>query len=450
MTLALPTSRESLAGRMRGWLARAPAPVFALYGGLMAFGAYFAMYAFRKPFTVASFAHAAPVVLGAAIDFKIALVIAQVLGYALSKVAGVKVISETPPHRRAIAILALIGAAELALVAFALAPAPWNVACLFANGLALGMIWGLVFGFLEGRRLSEPLGAMLCVSFIVSSGVVKSVGESVMLRGWANEYWMPALTGLIFAPLLLVCVGGLAILPPPNAEDERLRVARAPMDSAARRRMFAAYAPGLIALVVIYIGLTALRDFRDNFAVEIWNGLGFKDDAQIFTLSELPVGAIVLVTLSVVMFVRDNRRAFLANLVLVALGLAVAGGASLAFQAHLAGPVTWMILLGAGLYLAYTPFNALIFDRFIAASGRTGTAGFLIYVADASGYVSSVALLIVRNFLGLKLSWVEFLMAISYVSAIVGLALLAGAAVYFHRRLGRPVRSTGAADAARP
>ena len=47
-----------------------------------------------------------------------------------------------------------------------------------------------------------------------------------MLRGWANEYWMPALTGLLFAPLLIICVAGLAVMPPPSAEDERLRVAR--------------------------------------------------------------------------------------------------------------------------------------------------------------------------------------------------------------------------------
>ena len=183
MSALAATPAQGLIERLRGWLARAPAPVFALYGGLMAFGAYFAMYAYRKPFTVASYASAAPVI----VQYKIALVIAQVLGYALSKIAGVKVISETPPHRRAIGIVGLISLAELALVAFALIPAPWNIACLFANGLALGFIWGLVFGFLEGRRLSEPLGAMLCISFIVSSGVVKSAGAGVMLRGWASE-----------------------------------------------------------------------------------------------------------------------------------------------------------------------------------------------------------------------------------------------------------------------
>ena len=431
MSVALPAGGWPVMERLRGWLSRAPAPVFALYGGLMAFGAYFAMYAFRKPFTVASYANAAPVL----IKYKIMLVIVQVLGYALSKIAGVKVISETPPHRRAVAILALIGAAELALVAFALIPAPWNIACMLVNGLALGMIWGLVFGFLEGRRTSELLGAMLCASFILSSGVVKSVGEAVMLHGWASEYWMPAVTGLLFVPLLLVCVFGLAAMPAPNAEDERLRVVREPMDARARGAMFAAYAPGLIGLVVVYVGLTALRDFRDNFAVEIWNGLGFKDDAGIFTFSEAPVAAIVLAMLAVLMFIGDNRRAFMANLVLVAIGLTVSGLCSLAFQAHLIGPITWMIALGAGLYLAYTPFNALLFDRFIAASGRAGTAGFLIYVADACGYASSVALLVLRNFVGVRISWVDFLLTISYGSALVGLVLVLAAGVYFHRRL---------------
>src|SRR5579859_6545968 len=220
MSLSFSLSAAPLSLRLRGWLSRLPAPVFTIYGGLMAFGAYFAMYGFRRPFTVASFADAAPVL----VQYKIALVIAQVFGYALSKVAGIKLVSEMPPQRRAAAILMLIAAAEVFLVLFALIPAPFNIACLFANGLALGMIWGLVFGFLEGRRVSEVLGAMLCGAFIVSSGVVKSAGKWVMLRGWADEYWMPALTGLIFAPLLLVCVGGLAALPPPSPEDERLRV----------------------------------------------------------------------------------------------------------------------------------------------------------------------------------------------------------------------------------
>ena len=373
------------------------------------------------------------------VEYKIALVIAQVFGYALSKVAGIKVISEMPPQRRAVAILMLIGAAELFLVLFALIPAPWNIACLFANGLSLGMIWGLVFGFLEGRRVSEVLGAMLCASFIVSSGAVKSVGDSVMLQGWANEYWMPARDRAdLSRRCLLVCVAGLAVLPPPSAEDERLRVARAPMDGAARRAMFAAFAPGLIALGRHLCRSDRAARFPGQFRRRDLERAGLQEQCRNLHPVRTAGGGIVLVTLALLMFIRDNRRAFLANLVLVAVGLALAGLSSLAFQAHLIGPVAWMIALGAGLYLGYTPFNALLFDRFIAASGRTGTAGFLIYVADACGYLSSVALLVFYNFVGVKISWVEFLVAISYSAAIGG----AGpgrrrSGLYFHRRLQR-------------
>ena len=433
MTTKSDTSSSTGWARFRSALERAPRPVFALYGGLMAFGAYFAMYAFRKPFTVASFAQWGHYW----IQYKIALVITQVLGYALAKVAGVKFVSETPPERRALYILLLIGAGELALVGFALVPPPWNIGFMLVNGLSLGMIWGLVFGFLEGRRESELLGAILCTSFIVSSGVVKSAGKSVMLAGWANEYWMPAVTGLLFAPLLVICVLGLVAMPPPSEADKQLRVARTPMDGAARRSMFRAYAPGLSALIVAFIGLTLLRDFRDNFAAEIWTGLGMGGNAEIFALSELPVAVIVLATLSLLMFIRDNRQAFMANLLLVAVGFCLAGAASVLFQVHLIGPVTWMITLGAGLYLSYTPFNAILFDRFIAASGRAGTAGFLMYLADSFGYAGSVLLLVVRNFMDLSLSWVDFLILLSYAVAVGGLALVILAAIYFRRRLSR-------------
>jgi len=104
-----------------------------------------------------------------------------------------------------------------------------------------------------------------------------------------------------------------------------------------------------------------------------------------------------------------------------------------------------MITLGAGLYLSYTPFNAILFDRFIAASGRSGTAGFLMYLADSCGYLGSVALLVFRNFVDLKLSWVDFLIRLSYAVCLVGLVLTAAAALYFSPRLSRGAPE-GAAD----
>ncbi len=426
MTLADPALAPPLRrreGAVTRWLRTAPPTVFALYGGLAAFFTYFAMYAYRKPFSAASYAHVAGWPF--AVDFKIMLVIAQVAGYALSKIIGVKIVSEMLPSRRAGAILLLIGIAEIALAAFAVVPPLAGIAMLFLNGLALGMIWGLVVGFIEGRRLSEVLGAMLCASFILSSGVVKSAGEAVLVAHWASERWMPAVTGLLFAPMLLLSVWALAQLPPPSARDEAERTRRVPMDGGQRRRFFRAHAAGLVALIGVYVMITAFRDFRDNFAAEIWAELGYAGNAGIFTWSEVPVAAVSLVALAMLIRVRDNRRGVIWNLILVAIGLLLMGLSTLFYQLGLLNPAAWMIAVGAGLYLAYTPFNALLFDRMIAATGSPGNAGFLIYVADACGYVGSVALLLLRNFAHVSLRWAPFLCDVAYVTCVVGLVATA-------------------------
>ncbi len=419
------------------WLRTAPPAVFALYGGTAAFSTYFAMYAYRKPFSAASYAHVAG--WSFAVDFKIVLVIAQVAGYALAKMIGIKVVAEMPAARRAVAIVGLIALAEAALIAFAVAPPLVGVVALFTNGLALGMIWGLVFAFLEGRRVSEVLGAMLCASFILSSGVVKAAGAALLVAGWTNERWMPALTGALFAPLLLISVAALAQLPPPTARDESERAPRTPMDRAARRRFFAAHAAALIPLIGVYVMLTAFRDFRDNFAAELWRELGFAGEAAIFAWSEIPVAAIALVALSLLTCVRDNRRGVMLNLALIAFGLAVMGLATAAFQLMVLGPVAWMIAVGAGLYLAYTPFNALLFDRLMAATAARGNAGFLIYVADASGYAGSVALLVTRSFFHVSLRWTSFLCDVAYATCAIGLIAL----TYGAHRLRQSLPASG-------
>ena len=425
--------------RLRLWLARANPVIFVLFAGLAGFCAYFSMYAFRKPFTAATF----DLVPGweFALDYKIALVIAQVAGYALSKLIGVKVIAEMRPERRAGAIIILIGASWIALVLFAVVPAPWNVAALFLNGLPLGLIWGLVFGFMEGRRTSEVLGAILCASFILSSGVVKSVGKTLMDGFDVSAFWMPAAVGVVFMPLLAVSVLALAALPPPSPADEAERVARRPMMAKERTAFLVAHWPVLVLLVAAYVTLTAFRDLRDNFAAEIWQALGYGDAASVFTASEGPVAVLSLIAMGVMIAVKNNGRALLLMHGVILVGFATLGGSTLAFQYGLLSPIAWMIVSGAGLYLAYTPFNAMLFDRLIAYSGTVATAGFLIYVADASGYVGSVILLLVRNFAAVDLPWLRFFVGAAYATSLAGLVLVTGAAVLFLRgRDSGPVR----------
>lgn len=404
-----------------------------LLGGVAAFCVYLSMYAFRKPFAAAAYDDVAG--WTTLIDFKVALVVAQVVGYALSKLAGVKLISELSGARRGVAILGLIGLSWAALILFAVAPAPLKVFALFLNGLPLGLIWGLVFSYLEGRRMSEILGAILCASFIVASGLVKSVAVWLMTAEGVTEWWMPAATGLVFAPLLAVSVIGLSRMPPPDAADIAERVVRRPMYAAQRRAFLTRYGLGVLLLVLAYVMLTAVRDLRDNFAAEIWIELGYAGVSSVFTASELPIAAIALAALATLMLVKNNRRALLAVHLMVGGGLALIGLSTFAFQQGWLAPLPWMIASGGGLYLAYTPFNAMLFDRLIAATRQVGTAGFLIYLADASGYLGSVVLTLTRNLLTLSMPWLTFFTISAYWVSILGCMLTIVSAIYFAKKI---------------
>ena len=69
---------------------------FIVWCMIAAFGTYFCMYAFRKPFSAGTYSEYK--LWG--IDYKAVLIIAQVFGYMLSKFAGIKVISELKASSR--------------------------------------------------------------------------------------------------------------------------------------------------------------------------------------------------------------------------------------------------------------------------------------------------------------------------------------------------------------
>lgn len=428
---------------LRAPLARAPLAAFATFAAAAAFLTYFSMYAFRKPFAAAKFS--GEFFLGTEVALKTALVISQVIGYACSKYLGIKVCSEATPGRRATTLVGLVLAAELALVAFGLLPAGWKIVAIFFNGLPLGMVWGLVVGYLEGRRCSDVLLAGLCASFIVSSGVVKDVGRSLInaqgalgaALGPVSESWMPAVTGLLFLPLFLVSVWLLQQLPPPGPEDIAARTERRPMTAADRRAFLRAFLPGMVLLIGTYLVLTAYRDYRDNYQVEIFDGLGYGaggDDASLITRAEALVALGVIGSLAFLNVFRDNRRGLLAALGVMIAGMFVLLAGTAAWRAGWVNGFWWVTLTGLGSYLAYVPYNAMLFDRLVASARFAGTAVFAIYVADAVGYTGSVAVQLYKDLGQAGASRLAFFEDLTWVLGAGGALALGAAWIYFARR----------------
>lgn len=426
------------------YLQRAPSATLNLYAMTAAFATYFCMYAFRKPFSAGVYQGYS--FFGTQVELKTALVISQIIGYALSKYLGVKICPEVTRRSRPWMLAGLVAAAELALVFFAVAPKNLKVFAIFLNGLPLGMVWGLVVWYLEGRRSSEILLAVLSCSFIVSSGAVKDVGRAltagVVLGGagsaWqlppVDEFWMPAVTGLLFLGPFLAAVWLLDQIPDPSPTDAAERSPRVTMTVKDRLAFVRRYFVGLALLVTAYVLLTAYRDFRDNYAVDVLIEMGLEDRVAAISSMETIVAFGVLVAMAMIYFIEDNRRAMLAIFAIVAGGLLLVGLATAMQQRGMISSYAWLTAVGLGSYLAYVPYNSVMFDRMMASTRAIGTAVFAIYVADALGYTGSVVVLLLKDLLVGDVSRMQFLQSMSYLVAGVGAVLVALGGAYFLRQ----------------
>jgi len=410
------------------WLKQTNPVLFTLYASLSAFCLYTCVYAFRKTFPAATFEGLS--FLG--MSYKSWLVIFQVVGYGMSKFIGIKVISELKAHSRATGILLMVAVAGVSWLLFAIVPAPYNIIFLFTNGLPLGMVWGMVFGYLEGRRMTEVLGASLAVSFIFSAGLCRSVGAYIMQDWGVTQFWMPFVASCMFTLPLLLFLYLLDKLPPPSDLDEALRTKRLPMNGDERKRFANTFLPGIILFVLAYMLLTAFRDFRDNFSAEIWQSLGLGNNPSIYTTTEVPVSIAVLICMGSLMLIKNNKMALMINHVIIAIGMVLIGVANYLFEQSLISAPHWMTLVGLGLYLGYIPFNSIFFDRLIAAFQYASTVGFIMYVSDAFGYLGSVGVVLFKEFGFAKLSWLNFFISGGYVISVLGTLLILSSMLYFH------------------
>lgn len=422
------------------WLSRASPSAVTFYAALAAFAAYASMYAFRKPFTATDYNSVPDLILfGFAFSYKPIAIISQLLGYLLSKFLGIRFASSAQYRQRAPIVLALILFAEVALFFFGMVPAPWNLVLLFLNGIPLGMVWSMLFGLLEGRRNTEFLSLGMSVSVIFSSGWVRSVGRLVMHKWQVPEFWMPAVTGALFIPLLLVSLYMLQQLPAPDKDDMRERSARRPMSRSDRKRFVRAYLPGIVCLVFGYLLLMAYRNVRDDFMGGILQDLGHTVAPEDFANTENFVGLSVIAVLCCLRLVKNNRQAVWVNLGLVAAGALVLGGSTALLQAEMLSPISFYVLNGIGLYVAFVPYQSILMDRLIATLPTVATASFLIALGDSYGYLSVVGVYLGRDIYqtttGTQLPWASLLMSLSYaVSILVPLAMI-GNFVYFRRKM---------------
>lgn len=397
-----------------------------LWAGGAALLSYSLVYALRKPYTAASFDG----LTFWGTDYKVAVTTIQILGYVIAKFFGIKIISELKKENRFRFFVGSTILAEAALIGFGLLSAPYNVVAMFVNGLSLGCMWGVIFSFIEGRKVTDILASLLGVSMVFSSGLAKSLGLFVMNEMQVDPFWMPAVIGGLALPVLAFTGYMLKRLPQPTAEDIALRNERVVLDGKGRVALFRKYAPILSLLFACNFMLLVLRDIKEDFLVNILDMS--NQSSWLFARIDTIVTLVILGIFALFIFCRSNIKALLSLMVLVITGCLTMTYVSFQYEAFVSRPITWLFIQSLSLYIAYLTFQTIFFDRFIACFRIKGNVGFFIALIDFIGYLGTVSLLSVKELLDIDLEWFVWF---NHIACFVGgicsiLFVIAGVLIY--------------------
>lgn len=351
-----------------------------------------------------------------------------------SKFIGIKIISELKQQHRTRLVLFLILSAGLALLLFGLIPAPYNIPLLFLNGLPLGMVWGVLFSYLEGRRFTEILGIGLSINMIMTSGILKTIYLIFQQHLGISEFWMPFFIGILFLPAFFLFVWMLSKIPPPTLEEQALKSKRKPMQKQDKQKIIKTYGFGIISVVLMYASFTVLRDFRDNFAVEIWNQLDKHHSKLIFAKTEIFIASVVMVFIALVTIFKNNRSAYYFITILISFSLLAILYVNWAFENSKISSQTWMTSLGIGFYLPYLLIQIAFFERLIAYLKIKSNAGFFVYLCDSIGYLGSVLILVVKEFSSFNPDYRQTLYILSQYTASFGVVFIVLQFWFFERK----------------
>jgi MFS family permease len=402
--------------------------LFILWAGGAALLSYSLVYALRKPYTAAAFAGYEVFDM----DYKVVVTIVQIIGYALSKFAGIKLISELKSRDRLRFILLSVAAAEVSLILFGLLPAPYNIIGMFLNGLSLGCMWGVIFSYLEGRRVTDILVGLMGVSMVISSGTAKSVGLFVMNTLHVPEFWMPALIGAVALPLLGLTGVILHRLPQPDAGDVACRNKREPLNGMQRWALFRSFMPFLTLLFTANVLLVILRDIKEDFLVSMIDVSRYS--SWLFAQIDSAVTIVILIIFGLMVCIKNNLNVLTVLLTLIVISMICMTALSFGYEWLRLDTVTWLLTQSLCLYLAYLTFQTIFFERFIACFKIRGNVGFFIVLNDFLGYTGTVLVLAGKEFFNPDIDWVSFYNHLAgYVGVICCIAFIISF-VYLHQR----------------
>ena len=275
------------------------------------------------------------------------------------------------------------------------------------RGVALcGAAWrGVVRCGTKWNGMESPLPLPVpALSLLLSLSLLPCPSPSSSLTPLPPRTYPPSPdSGVVALPISLVFLVLADRSPGPSPEDIAMRSKRKAM-SLQEQRVFAwTWMAGLVLMLLAYTLLTTVRSFRDFYSQQIFkSSLRIPSDrdvpSYVFFLVDLPGGVLSCLVVALFKRIVDNRRGLLACIIVITASAVLAVGSTIGFRNGILRGMTFQVLLGVGIYVAYSVIGSPLNERWLAATKTEGTLSFLVFTSDFCGYVGTIVLLLYRSF----------------------------------------------------
>jgi hypothetical protein len=364
---------------------------------------------------------------------KDAITIAQIIGFVIGKIIGATMLHNIKKSHRFILFMIVTSMSAIPLVIFGFLPAVGQVCMMLISGMFLVLIWGFLVFYIEGRYATDIIIMVIYMALIMASGISKTLATVLMRNEGISENFMPAICATIGCTGTILFMYLLSIAPPPTEEEKASRQAREPSTSAEQTAFFKKYRVGLTAILIVYGMLSAYRNFRDYYALELWTDLlGADFDSGTYSLSEIIVSIAVTAIYCGLIFIKNEVTAFF-----VILGMMLSGGIVICISTIFGeyNGFLWIVMVGIGAFIAYVPPGAMLYDKLMAASKTNFTTVFLIYVSEVAGSSTTLLVILLKTFAFSTTSFITYFTVLSYLTSAILIVGMSVAIICFARTI---------------
>jgi hypothetical protein len=93
--------------------------------------------------------------------------------------------------------------------------------------------------------------------------------------------------------------------------------------------------------------------------------------------------------------------------------------------------MTFMVLVGLGLYMPYVAIHTTVLERFIALTREKGNLGYLMALVDSSGYFGYVIVLLVRKFVKFEGNILQFFLVACFIAGTIALLSIGWSGIHY-------------------